>query len=153
MGVKALGWVTPSLVRTLGASKPLHPVCSITIRGCSPWSCSSLRLCCIRKRLPPKRCIRCVGLGRITDCGGGLVCRCVCAVRFADLSNAARGGEMDDTGSTRIGKFVFNHPFPITGRNRYFALSLSRVYLGGCCAVNGTHHEKQRRLNLRCFWS
>ena len=57
--VMGVAWLAiPLWVRTLRASKPLHPACSTAIRGCSPWSCSSLQPCCIRKRPPPKRCIR-----------------------------------------------------------------------------------------------
>ena len=40
---------------------------------------------------------------------------CVCSVRSADLSDPSGRGQMDDTGTTRIGKWVFNHAFFIPG--------------------------------------
>lgn len=44
--------------------------------------------------------------------------------------------EMDDTGSTRIGKYVFNHAFLIPWRYRYHAVRDPRLYLWRDYAVN-----------------
>jgi anaerobic C4-dicarboxylate transporter DcuA len=44
-----------------------------------------------------------------------LVCRRLRPVRSADLPTLLAAVEMDDTGSTRIGKYVFNHAFLIPG--------------------------------------
>ena len=42
-------------------------------------------------------------------------CCCVCFICVTNLPNPSGAVQMDDTGTTRIGKYVFNHAFFIPG--------------------------------------
>lgn len=74
---------------------------------------------------------------------GSFFCCCVCFICVTNLPNPSGAVQMDDTGTTRIGKYVFNHAFFIPG-----VLAIAFSVLLGFLVVSMFWFLTERNFNL-----